>query len=339
MPIKPAVESLMGMRMSSIDDGAASQGHLRHFPVSFFASVMGMGGLAIAFQRAAHAVPELGVVSAVLLGVASTAFLVFAALYTIKLMQYRDEVHHEFSHPVRLHFFPTISIALLLLSIAFFPLDEKIARILFLIAAPLHLLFTLTVLDQWVHRDSFQVPHLNPAWFIPIVGNLVVPIAAVPLGYADIGWFYFAIGIVFWPPILAIIIYRMLFHHPLPERMAPTLFILIAPPAVGFLAYMRLTGSLDAFARILYFFALFLVLFLATQAPRLMRLNFYLSWWAYSFPMAAITIASYVMFEKSGALAYLAISHSLLAITSVIVAGLAVRTAIGVSRHELCLPE
>lgn len=318
---------------------AQSLSRLRHFPVSFFASVMGLAGLTIAFGRATHIVPWLWPVPLVLLACASAAFLTFALVYSAKLVLHREEVWHEFNHPVRLHFFPTISIAMLLLSIAFFPVDERVAHVLLMAGAPLQLVFTLAVLDQWMHRDSFQVPHINPAWFIPIVGNLVVPIAATPLGYGEIGWFYFAIGIVFWPPILAIILYRMLFHNPLPERMAPTLFILIAPPAVGFLAYMRLTGSLDAFARILYFFGLFLAVFLATQVPRLARLNFYLSWWAYSFPLAAITIASYVMFEKSGAPAYLAIAHTLLAITSVIVAGLAVRTAIGVARHELCQPE
>ena len=37
---------------------------------------------------------------------------------------------------------------------------------------------------------------------------------------------------------------------PLPERLLPTVFILIAPPAVGFIAYVRLTGGVDVFAQI-----------------------------------------------------------------------------------------
>ncbi|OYW61713.1 MAG: C4-dicarboxylate ABC transporter [Rhizobiales bacterium 12-68-15] len=316
-------------------------GHSRvqHFPVSFFAAVMGTAGLGIALERGAQVVPLLRPLSLAMVAVASLGFLVLLAVYGAKLVTHRAEVRLEFVHPVRLHFFPTISISLLLLSIAFFRIEPNVALMLLVIGAPLHLMFTLTVLDQWLHRESFQVPHLNPAWFIPIVGNLVVPLAAAPLGYTEIGWFYFAIGIVFWLPMFAIILNRVLFHQPLPERMAPTLFILIAPPAVAFLAYLRLTGSLDAFARILYFFALFLTLFLATQVPRLVRMPFYLSWWAYSFPLAAMTIASYAMHEKSGLPAYLLIAHGLLAITACVVAGLALRTGLAATRHELCVPE
>ena len=101
---------------------------------------------------------------------------------------------------------------------------------------------------------------MNPSWFIPIVGNILVPIAGVPLGYTDISWFFFSIGIVFWPVLLTIIFYRIIFHPALPGKLIPTFFILIAPPAVGFLSYMKLTGEMDNFARILYFSGLFFTL-------------------------------------------------------------------------------
>ena len=78
-------------------------------------------------------------------------------------------------------------------------------------------------------------------------------------------------------------------------RLTPTLFILLAPPSVGFIAYLQLIGSLDAFARILYYTALFLSLLLASNALRFLRIPFFISAWAYSFPLAALTIATLVM--------------------------------------------
>ena len=70
--------------------------------------------------------------------------------------------------------------------------------------------------------------------------------------------------------LLTIIFYRVLFHHPIDERLMPTLFILIAPPAVGFIAYTRLTGGeLDTFARVLYYSGLFLTLLLFTPGRAL----------------------------------------------------------------------
>ncbi|MFP3442800.1 hypothetical protein R0K18_34200, partial [Pantoea sp. SIMBA_133] len=80
----------------------------------------------------------------------------------------------------------------------------------------------------------------------------------------------------------------------LPAKLLPTLFILIAPPAVGSISWFQLVGEINAFGRILYYIALFLTLMLLTQTTRFIKLDFFLSWWAYSFPIAAITIASFL---------------------------------------------
>jgi tellurite resistance protein len=171
------------------------------------------------------------------------------------------------------------------------------------------------------------------------VGNVLVPVAGVKLGYLDVSWFFFSIGVLFWGILLTIIFYRVLFHHPIDERLMPTLFILIAPPAVGFIAYTRLTGGeLDTFARVLYYAGLFLTLLLFTQVGRFARLKFFLSWWAYSFPLAAISIASMVMYELSGTDAYRWIGAGLLLLLTAIVALLLVRTGIAVVKHRICLP-
>lgn len=75
--------------------------------------------------------------------------------------------------------------------------------------------------------------------------------------------------LLFWLVLLTII-----FHEPLPERLTPTLFILIAPPVAGFISYEALTGQYDPFARVLYYAALFLTLLQFTQWRRFARLRF-----------------------------------------------------------------
>ncbi len=313
---------------------------LANLPISFFASVMGLAGLTLAWHKAVHTLHIAD--DRVPLALAGFAVLVFGALlalYATKLLLHPAQVMEEYHHPVRLHFIPTVSISTLLLSIVAHALWPAVAAPLFVVGASLHLVLTLVVLNSWFNRDHYQVTHLNPAWFIPIVGNVLVPLTGVPLGFVELSWFFFAIGLVFWLVLFAIIVNRVLFHNPLPERMAPTLFILIAPPAIGFLSYVKLTGSLDAGARILYYFALFMTLFLATQAPRLLRAKFFLSWWAYSFPLAAITIATLTMYERIGGLTLQAISIGLLALVTLVVGGLVVRTGIAALHHEICLPE
>lgn len=312
---------------------------LKHFPISFFAMVMGLAGLSIAWEKAQGLFGVELVFAPLLVGLTALAFVVLGAIYGIKLVNHRGAVIAELRHPIKLNFFPTLSISLLLLSIAFLPLSSVVSHPLWLAGALLHLGLTLYVINVWIHHEHFEVHHMNPAWFIPAVGNVLVPIAGIQFGYVEISWFFFSVGILFWLVLFTIIFYRVLFHHPLPGKLMPTLFILIAPPAVGFIAYVKLAGGLDGFGRFLYFSGLFLTLLLAVQIRRFWRLDFSLSWWAYSFPLAAITIASMLMFEITGNGAFQWIAAVLLLVVTLVVGLLLVLTGRAMRRREICAPE
>jgi len=314
------------------------ESRLRHFPVSFFAMIMGLTGLAIAWQKAETIFALPVVLSKPILILSGLLFCILAGLYLAKLVRWRSAVIAELSHPIQLNFFPTVSISLVLLAIATLPHWPGLAGVLWVLGSSLHLLLTLYVMNVWMHHDHFEIHHINPAWFIPMVGNVLVPIAGVPLGFSEVAWFYFSIGILFWLILLAIIVYRMLFHHPLTEQLTPTLFILIAPPSVGFIAYLQLTGGFDPFARVLYYCGLFLTLLLTTQVARFLRIPFYLSWWAYSFPLAAICVATLIMHEVTGETAFAAIAWLILTLVTLLVVHLMARTARAVAARTICLP-
>jgi tellurite resistance protein len=317
----------------------AHAGRLAHFPVALFSIVMGMAGLTIAWLKAHH---MGGVALEVGLGLRwlSTALYLFlVAFYIGKMLRHPEAVKADYSHPVRLNFFPAISIGLLLLSICWAQDAPVMAQWTWGIGAAMHLLFTLFAMNSWIHHTHYDIKHANPAWFIPVVGNIIVPIAGVRFAPADISWFFFSIGLVFWLVLMTIVLYRLFFHEPLPVRLTPTLFILIAPPAVGFLAYVALSGQVDAFARVLYFTALFLTLLLASNAARFFRLPFFLSAWAYSFPLAAMTIATFEMSARSGLTFYSGLSCLMLAVLSAVVALLAYKTLVAASRGQICVPE
>jgi tellurite resistance protein len=312
---------------------------LRHFPISFFAVVMGLAGLAIAWQRAAVLLQAPVAIGDALELASLAAFIAIGLLYLAKAARHPAEAKAEWRHPVKLNFFPTISIGLVLLSIAFLDRDLTAARWLWSVGAALHLALTLYIMNAWIHRTGLEIGHVNPAWFIPVVGNVLMPIAGVRLYPAELSWFFFSVGIVFWLVLLTIVMYRLFFHAPLPERLMPTLFILVAPPAVGFIAYFALTGAVDGFARILYYTALLLTLLLASNALRFVRARFFLSAWAYSFPLAAVTIATLLMAKEVGGAVFEWLAVALLATLTLVVAALAGRTAIAVARREICVEE
>lgn len=310
---------------------------LKNFPISWFAMVMGLAGFTIAWSRAEQVFGLGFAISPVLLALTALVFLVLAGLFATKALKYPQEVLGELRHPVKIAFAPTFSIGLILLSIACLHVAPGLSFWLWSLGAALHLAITLYVLSSWVHHSKYEIGHLNPAWFIPVVGNILVPVAGVHHAPADISWFFFSLGLFFWPILTAIIFYRLIFHASLAERFMPTLFIFIAPPAVGFISWYNLVGEIDAFGRVLYFVGLFFTLLLLAQANYFARLKFFLSWWAYSFPIAAITIASLLMSKATGSAAYAWIAGLLLALLSGVIAMLLVRTGLAVRRREICV--
>jgi len=312
---------------------------VQHFPISFFAMVMGLAGLTLAWEKGAVVLALAVRPTPYLLALTALVFAGLLLAYAGKWLRYPQAALAELRHPIRLSFAPTLSISLILLGTASLHLAPALSHGLWLLGSGLHLLFTLYVMGAWIHQEHFEIQHMNPAWFIPVVGNILVPIAGMAHGYPELSWFCFSIGLLFWLVLLTIFFNRVIFHHPLPERLMPTLFILIAPPAVGFVSYVALSGAVDAFARVLYYAGLFLTVLLLSQLRYFLRLRFFLSWWAYSFPLAAITVASFVMAQRVGGAVFEGIALALLALLSGVVALLLVLTARAALAGRICVEE
>lgn len=312
---------------------------LEHFPVAIFSMVMGISGLTLVWLKA-HTVLGLPViVGEGLRGVASILFIILLGVYGLKALRHPQSVVMEMRHPVRINFFSTISISLLLLATAYVEAAPEVALWLWGVGAVLHLSLTLAIFSSWLHHTHYAIQHANPAWFIPVVGNIIVPIAGIRLASPELSWFFFSIGLVFWIVLLTIVLYRLFFHEPLPARLTPTLFILLAPPSVGFIAYLQLNENLDAFARILYYTALFLALLLASNAMRFLRTPFFISAWAYSFPLAALTIATLTMGARQPGPVFTLLGLGLLVLVSLVVATLTMKTLIAAGQRQICVPE
>jgi tellurite resistance protein len=312
---------------------------IAYFPVAAFTVVMGLAGFAIAVRSAELQQLISLRVSPLLVTLAVVLFVVISLLYLLKLVRFPQAVRAEFEHPIKLQFFPAISISLLLVGSMLFTGVPTLASWLWGIGALLHLLFTLLVLNAWLHRSGIEIVHSNPSWFIPVVGNILVPIGGVSMAPLEISWFFFSIGLLFWLILFSIIFYRLVFHPPMPGKLVPTLAILLAPPSVGFISYVLLNGSVDNFARILYYVALFILLLLLSQAGRFLRLRFALSTWAYSFPLAAMTVASTVMLKHTGMQLFNLLSNAILMLLVVIIALLLMRTVSAIRRDEICVPD
>ncbi len=312
---------------------------IKHFPISFFSIILGLAGFTIAFQKIEWILDWKIYISQIILIITLTIFLVLTIIYALKILFFWKEIKDEFNNPIKLSFFPTFSISLLLLSIAIMPLNLILSEIIWLVGTVIHFTGTLKIVSIWIHHTKFEITHMNPAWFIPAVGNILVPIVGSHLGFFEISWFFYSIGLFFWIILLIIFFNRIIFHSPLSEKLLPTMFILIAPPAVGFISLTKLTGDIGDFHKILYYFSFFLTILLFLQINIFKKIKFYLSWWAYSFPISAITIATVLMFQKTKIIVFKYISLFLFMILVLMIIILISKTIKAILEKNICIEE
>lgn len=322
-------------------DRQAASNRLEHFPVTLFSSVMGLAGLALAWRRAAKAWDVPAWPALAWFWVSLAVFVVVAGLYAAKWVRFPAAARAEVRHPVRMTFLPTITISLLLLATAGQDVVRPAAQVAWWVGALGQVVLTVAVLSAWVGRADILHHHVTPAWFIPIVGNIVTPLAAPAIGSVELGWFGFGVGIVFWVGLLPLLLQRVFLEpQQLPQKLLPTLAIFIAPPAVGGLAWQSLTGHVDdPVGRVLFTSAGMFTLLLLAQAVTLRRVPFALPYWAYSFPLAAMTTLTIAMAGARRMWGYDLLGAVLLAGTTLLVAVVAVLTVRAVVRKEICVPE
>ncbi|GKT12253.1 MAG: tellurite resistance protein [Thiomicrorhabdus sp.] len=322
---------------SSSGSGSKADSKLAQFPISLFGAIMGFSGLTLGFTEASEIFGITPLFHQGLTVLTTVFFCLISIVYLMKLIKYPCAVWQEFNDPVALHFFPTFSVSLVLLSLLYQEIAPQIASILWHTGAAIQFALLLYIMNSWIHNEKWHITHMNPAWFIPVVGNILIPLGAPTFSSIELGWFFFSIGLIFWLILNSIVMYRLFFHPPLLKILEPTLFILIAPPAIGFASYMALTDLqiLDNIARVLYYIALFLTILLLTQFRRFIKIPFALSWWAYTFPLGAITVASFMMYDLLlfSLFAYLALFFLLL--LSLLVTMLTVKTLIAIKNGTL----
>lgn len=318
-----------------------ASGWLAHLPVNLFAAVMGIGGLSLAWRRAASAQLAPVWIGQALFWLALALFVLLSALYAAKWAMRPAAALAEARHPIRMPFLSTTTIAVLVVATAGAELMPAVARVLWWIGAIGQFALTIAIVSAWFSRRDIVVGLLTPAWFIPVVGNIVTPLAARSLGSLDVAWLAFGVGMTFWVGLLPLVLHRLLLTDPpLPLRLTPTLAIAMAPPSVALLSWQTLTGSIDGpatrilFGAMLAFFAL-----LVAQVRLLRSVPFGMPYWAYAFPLAAATAASVAVAAPRPQAAYTVLAWSLLVLSSTVVLGVGVFTVRAALRREICVPE
>lgn len=282
---------------------------LKFLGPQWFAMTMGWAGLAQAWHRA---VPLLGdeahwfAVAAAL--IAATVFVLVLGALVWRMRLHPAALGEDLRHPLRHPFAAALPVSLLLLALALLtiggdgpddaPVATMLAHLLFWPGALLQFSATVWVIGRIV-RERLDWPAITPVLFIPIVGNVVVPMPAALLGVPELGWFFFGIGVFFWPIATTLNFVRTA-HLAVPDRIAPSWMILVAPPAlVGIAMVAQGAGPAVGFA-MLGIGALFIAVALL-KLRAIAGTGFSIGWWGISFPLAAfVTLLELLAVDVTG---------------------------------------
>lgn len=315
---------------------------LKYFGLNWFAIVMGLAGLSLAWARAAPIMGDMAGAGAMLLaGVAALVFVLFLVLSWVRWQRYPEALAAELRHPVRHAFVATIPVSMILLATCGVSLLGAQAWLSALWWAGSIAQFgvTLWVLVRWLSADkafALSWPALTPALLIPVVGNVLAPLSGASLNAGEWAAAQFGLGLLLWPVLLALIFARVATKGLWAERMLPITFICIAPPAVVGSAALQMGGS-ATLAWMCWGMALFFLLWSLQLARRMLAQPFSVAFWSLGFPIAAFaTLTLRLAVHHPAAQAPAMIS---LALASLMVVALGIATWKGWREGSLLEPE
>jgi tellurite resistance protein len=310
-----------------------------YFNIAFFAAVMWFWGLALATHKL-EKIYELTTHFSYYILIFTLIFFILVSLsYIVKIIINFSDVKADFNHPVKSNFFPWIWKIFLIFSIWFLTINSELSNIFWILWVSIQSIFTVIIFRRWMLHEQ-DIKAMNPLWFLPIVWNMLVPVAWVQLGFIELSWFFFSVWLIMWAVMFTVIMNRIIFHNPLAQKLMPTLFILIAPPSVWFISSTVLNGwEITDLWKILYYFSLFMFVIIISKINVLGQLKFFMSWWAYSFPMAVLTTSTILFYEITwfSFIWYLWILFFIILI--LIILWLFYRTFLWMKRKELCVEE
>ncbi len=292
---------------------------VKNFTPSWFASVMWTWILAVVTLFYSKYFPILGTVSKYLFYFNVILFCVLLIPWILRWIFFTEDAKKDLYHPIVSNFYPTLSVWMLVLAADFVVIWNNIImwKILWLIWAILTLLFGLLIPYIAFTNEEIKIDHINPWWFIPPVGLIVIPIAWSVL-LPHFAWllkeFVIFLNFIWWwagfflyLALSAICMYRFILHKPLPNILAPTIWINLWPIWAWIVSLINLVKHIDfitlkepfyVFWLIFWWFGIWWVIMaimMTLHYIKNLKLPYAMSWWAFTFPLGAYVAATHLI--------------------------------------------
>lgn len=281
---------------------------IRHIPVPVAGVALGLTALGNLIQSYSEGVRLLcGGIAAVMILLLLTRFLFFFG-----------EVRQEFENPITAGVSATIFMTCMQLASYLYPYAANAAEVLWFASVAGHAALICWFTGKFMVR--FRLETIYPTSFITYVGIVVASVTSATFSKEGLGELIFWFGFAAYVVIFIIITYRYL-KEPVAESARPLFCIYTAPMSLSLTGYLSAVSEtsmvmvvlLEVLAQLLYVIVL-------TRLPRLLKLPFYPSYAAFTFPfvITAFGLKRVILWMGMEGMAVPEILHVVLAVETIV---------------------
>ncbi|MEY8445553.1 TDT family transporter [Enterococcus ratti] len=229
--------------------------------------------------------------------------IILLSLMLIKLFLLFEHTKKMLHDPIIASVSPTFTMSLMVVCTYFasFSSIAPLVRWIWLCAVIFQVILVFYFTYHHVIKADLSIEAIYPSWFIIYVGFGVITVTAGNF-YPIIGQIFFWLSLTCYVFLLPIIIHRIFFVRNMAHPTLPLITIVAAPGSLCLTGYLKNFGQpslylvviLFVLSQILYFIVL-------SMLPHLLKLNFYPSYAAFTFPLviSATALSSTVRYFDS----------------------------------------
>lgn len=220
---------------------------------------------------------------------AFSAFLL--VLVILKLILFPGKVKEDMGNPIMASVSGTFPMALMILSTYVKPFIGQAAFYIWIFAIALHVLLIIYFTVKFIVK--LQMPKVFASYYIVYVGIAVAAITAPAYEKPAVGTAAFWFGFVSLIVLLVLVTYRYLNFKEIPEPAKALVCIYAAPASLCIAGYVQsVTPKSKGFLLGMFAAATVLYIFALVKAVSFLKLPFYPSMAAFTFPFVISAIAS-----------------------------------------------
>lgn len=218
-----------------------------------------------------------------------SAFLL--VLLLLKLILFPEKVKEDMGNPIMASVSGTFPMALMILSTYVKPFIGQAAFYIWTLAIALHIALIIYFTVKFIVK--LQMPKIFASYYIVYVGIAVAAITAPAYEKLAVGIAAFWFGFVSLIVLLVLVTYRYLNFKEIPEPAKALVCIYAAPASLCIAGYVQsVTPKSKEFLLGMFAVATVLYIFALVKAVSFLKLPFYPSMAAFTFPFVISAIAS-----------------------------------------------